>query len=57
MPRPKSENQSDRFIKTAKEQDFDEDEGRSNDTLKRVAPSRQKKVQPKTEYDPEQDKE
>ena len=48
---PKS--QSDRFIETARELDCDEDEDRFNETLKRVAPSRQKKNQPETEHDKE----
>ena len=35
---PKS--QSDRFIETARELDCDEDEGRFNETLKRIAPKK-----------------
>ena len=37
---PKS--QSDRFIETARELDCDEDEGRFNETLKRIAPKKDK---------------
>ena len=43
---PKS--QSDRFIETAKELECDEDEGRFNETLKRVAPKKGKEPTSKT---------
>ena len=42
MPKPKSESQSDRFIETARDLDCDEDEGRFNETLKRIAPKEPK---------------
>ena len=39
MTTPKPEKpQRDRFVETAKNLDCDEDEGRFNDTLKRIAP-------------------
>ena len=38
---PKTKPQRDRFIETARDLDCDEDEGRFNETLKRIVPKRE----------------
>ena len=39
-PKTKTQTQHDRFIEKAREIECDEDEGRFNETLKRIAPKR-----------------
>lgn len=40
MKNPKTKTQHDRFVETARELECDEDEGRFNETLKRIAPKK-----------------
>ena len=43
---PKTQTQRDRFIETARELECDEDEGRFDETLKRIAPKKDNQADP-----------